>query len=212
MAKAQEARDELHTEILKKYGSQADLDMHCKGDTFSKKGGPRDLRRRYGAATKELRLAKSDLARMRNEDDQMKGKKKEFEMEVADRLRENGFDAKVGEDGAIEVRDSLPLMEAIDKAAEEAEAKREARQTDLEGNVKEPVRTSRETKEYFIYETEMFKVRISKDSWEKLIEKSDNKVMAWIQGHMRLQDAKRPIAPGVFDRDAKTLYEWLMGR
>lgn len=70
VAKAQEAREELHAEIMKKYGSQADLDMHCKGDTYSKKGGPRDLRRRFGAATKELRLAKSDLARMRNEEQQ----------------------------------------------------------------------------------------------------------------------------------------------
>lgn len=151
VAKAQEARDELHAEIMKKYGSQADLDMHCKGDTYSKKGGPRDLRRRFGAATKELRLAKSDLARMRNEEDQ---RPKEYEIgiqedrdgitltDVPDELAGDltGGTGRVigptpdGEGMIIELDPAKSgYMEAMDEAAEKAEKTRRPVQMDLEG-------------------------------------------------------------------------------
>lgn len=152
VAKAQEAKDDLQEEIHKKYGSQGDLDMHCKSDHYSKKGGPRDLRRRYGAVTKELRLAKSDLARMRNEENQ---KVKEWPVEVEgtengialknvpeealEALGDHGTGRVVGPtlDGQGMVIELDPLrpayMEPIDKAVEKTEASKKPVQMDLEG-------------------------------------------------------------------------------
>ena len=293
VARAQEEKDGLYDKIRKKHGALADLDRDCGYERHSGQpdGPARKLRQAYNTASKELRLARSDLARMENEEDQkpkeyevgvredrdgitltdvpdelvgeltggtgkligptpdgegmiielapaekgrqdLKGvmcescakqgmgkpdcsmcgpqnqynfyqRRVEFREEVADHLREQGFDATVGEDGAIEVKDALPQMEGID---EDAEKERKARQLDLEGNPAPEVETGSETKEYRTYATESYRIKISEESLEKLLGKKDKEVLAWVQGHMRLLDPKRPVDAGVYDRDAKALY------
>ncbi|HPP44289.1 MAG TPA: hypothetical protein PK446_00660, partial [Methanomassiliicoccaceae archaeon] len=74
VARAEDEKQKLLEEITnnKKYGSIAGLDQVCSRESSDKKGGARELRRNYNKATKELRLAKSDLKRMRNEEGQAK--------------------------------------------------------------------------------------------------------------------------------------------
>lgn len=76
VAKAEDAKTALHEQIMKKHGSIAELDAACReekskqGSMATYNGQAHKLRSKYNAATKELRLAKSDLARMRNEAEQ----------------------------------------------------------------------------------------------------------------------------------------------
>lgn len=74
LTRAQVEKDGLYDEIRKKHGALADLDRDCRYERHSgQPGGPaRKLRQAYNVAAKELRLAKSDLARMRNEERQAK--------------------------------------------------------------------------------------------------------------------------------------------
>jgi hypothetical protein len=66
VAKAEDEWGKLHDEVLERYGSVERM------DTYANSAGPggkkaADLRKKYDHAKKELRLAKSDLKRMRDE-------------------------------------------------------------------------------------------------------------------------------------------------
>lgn len=134
VATAQEEKDRLQDEVHKKYGSQSDLDMHCRGDTYSKKGGPRDLRRRYGAATKELRLAKSDLARMRNEEQQKPAYMAAMDEAAEKAEKKSEPMSVVFSDEGVSINGKAPLPPEVVSAAIDVVKGRKNVQLDLEGN------------------------------------------------------------------------------
>lgn len=72
VARAQDERDKLHEEIMRKHGSLRELDTACKAEKAKDScamynGKAHKLRQNYQKSVAELRLAKSDLERERNE-------------------------------------------------------------------------------------------------------------------------------------------------
>jgi hypothetical protein len=229
VARAQDEKDGLYDEIRKKHGALADLDRDCGYERRSgQPAGPaRKLRQAYNAATKELRLAKSDLARLKNEERQ---KPEVYEVgiredregitltDVPDELAGEltGCGGKVlgptedGEGMIIELTPDRPgYTEATDRAAERAEKR--ITQVDLEGKPLElpgGIEETRKISRSRVYEDERFKLKISEDKLLELIGQGRSKQRTMVMNRLRVKPDEE-IAVGDLEEAVERMMEAL---
>ncbi|OPX65625.1 MAG: hypothetical protein A4E30_00296 [Methanomassiliicoccales archaeon PtaB.Bin215] len=135
---------------------------------------------------------------------------KAFRDEVSGYLKEKGVETKpmsvVISDEGVSINGKAPLPPEVVSAAIDVVKARKGKQIDLEGKPTPEVREGTETKRYNLFFTDSFKVKISESALEKLQERKEDEIMAWVQGHMRLRKPKKPVDGGTWDKDAEALY------
>lgn len=94
------------------------------------------------------------------------------------------------------------------------------RQVDLSGQAVEgpDIQEGTETKEYRILLASRYYVKLTEETWEKLLEakkqesaaEHQKRIKNWVQSHARVS-GKDEVPAGTYDRDCQALYERISG-